>query len=201
MMHLLLIRHGQTSLHKRGVLAGWTNDPGLDLDGQLQVKKLAEHISEFLPQLHFDAIYTSPLPRAKQTAEILSAILKIPIFVDDNLKDINIGDWAGLSVAEVKNTAIGKRYFHDPVGVRLPDGEEIVEVLERVIPVFERIRMDHNNDSAIVVSHLDVIKLILAHYTHHNLHNLHSQETIPTASGRMLSFSQDAVQVIPIPAC
>ncbi len=74
-MHLLLIRHGQTSLHKRGVLVGWTNDPGLDLNGQLQVKKLAEHISASLAQLHFAAIYTSPLPRAKQTAEILSAML------------------------------------------------------------------------------------------------------------------------------
>jgi broad specificity phosphatase PhoE len=73
-MHLLLIRHGQTSLHKNGVLAGWTNDPGLDLDGQLQVKKLAEHISELGPQLHFKAIYTSPLPQAKMTAEMLSII-------------------------------------------------------------------------------------------------------------------------------
>jgi broad specificity phosphatase PhoE len=200
-MHLLLIRHGQTSLHKRGVLAGWTNDPGLDFDGQLHVKKLAEYISASLSQLHFDAIYTSPLPRAKRTAEIISTILTIPIFVDDNLKDINIGEWAGQSLAEVRNTAIGKRYFHDPVGVRLPDGEEIVEVSERVIPVIERIRTDYINGSVIIVSHHDVLKIILAHYTHHSLHDLHSQETIPTASGRMLSFSQDAVQVTPIPAC
>ncbi len=168
-MHLLLIRHGQTGFHKRGVLAGWTNDPGLDFDGQQQVKQLVENISQFFPQLHFDAIYTSPLPRAKQTAEILSAILTIPLFVDDNLKDINIGDWAGQSLAEVVNSAIGKRYFVDPVGVRLPNGEEIVEVLDRVIPVIERIRRDFINGSAIVVSHLDVIKLILAHYTHQSL--------------------------------
>jgi len=199
-MHLLLIRHGQTSFHKRGVLTGWTNDPGLDFDGQQQVKQLAEHISQFFPQLHFDAIYTSPLPRAKQTAEILGAILTVPLFVDDNLKDINIGDWAGQSLAEVVTSAIGNRYFLDPVGVRLPNGEEIVEVLDRVIPVIERIRRDFFNGSAIVVSHLDVIKLILAHYTHHSLHDLHNLEMIPTASGQMISFSQDVVQITPIPA-
>jgi len=48
-MHLLLIRHGQTSLHKSEVLAGWTNDPGLDFDGQRQARELAEHISGFFP--------------------------------------------------------------------------------------------------------------------------------------------------------
>jgi broad specificity phosphatase PhoE len=199
-MHLLLIRHGQTSLHKRKVLAGWTNDPGLDFVGQEQVKKLAEHISEFFPQIHFDAIYTSTLPRANQTAEILSAMLTVPLFVDDDLKDINIGDWAGQPLANVVNSIIGKRYFLDPVGVRLPDGEEITEVLDRVIPVVEHIRKDFINGSAIVVSHLDVIKLILTYYTHQSLHDLHKMEMISTASGCMLSFSQDEVQVMPIPA-
>ena len=199
-MHLLLIRHGQTSLHKRKVLAGWTNDPGLDFDGQEQVKKLAEYINEFFPQLHFDAIYTSPLLRAKQTAEILSAILTVPLFVADDLKDINIGDWAGQPLADVVNSAIGKRYFLDPVGVRLPNGEEIAEVLDRVIPVVEHIRKDFINGSAIVVSHLDVIILILTHYTHQSLHDLHKMEMIPTASGRMISFSLDEVQVITIPS-
>src|SRR5712692_6121994 len=100
-MDFLLIRHGQTSLHKGEILAGWTNDPGLDFDGQQQVKKLAEHIRELFPQLHFDAIYASPLPRAKQTAEMLSAILTIPLFMDNNLKEINIGDWEGHSLAEI----------------------------------------------------------------------------------------------------
>jgi broad specificity phosphatase PhoE len=161
---------------------------------------LAEQISEFFHQIHFDAIYTSPLPRAKQTAEILSAFLTVPLFVDDNLKDINIGNWAGQPLANVVNSRIGKRYFLDPVGVRLPDGEEIAEVLDRVIPVVERIRKDFMNGSAIVVSHLDVIKLILTYYTQQSVHDLHKMETISTASGCVLSFSQDEVQVMPIPA-
>src|SRR5260370_36190302 len=129
-MHLLLIRHGQTSFHDRGIFPGWTVDPGLNLNGRQQVMELAEHISEFFPHLHFDAIYTSPLPRAKQTAEILSSRLKIPLFVDDSLKDIDIGDWTGQPVAEILNTDIGKRYFLDPIGVRLPNGEEIGELLD-----------------------------------------------------------------------
>ena len=198
-MHVLLVRHGQTSLHKRKVLAGWTNDPGLDFVGQEQVQTLAEHLSEFFPQIHFDAIYTSPLPRAKQSAEILGAILSIPLFVEDDLKDINIGNWAGQPLANVVNSGIGKRYFLDPVGVRLPGGEEIAEVLDRVIPVVEHIRKDFITGSAIVVSHLDVIKVIVTYYTQQSLHNLHKMETISTASGYMLSFSQDEVQVMQIP--
>jgi broad specificity phosphatase PhoE len=199
-VQLLLIRHGQTSLHEREILAGWTNDPGLDLAGKQQVKKLAKHIRKFFPQRHFSAIYTSPLPRAKQTAEIFSTILSIPLFVEDNLKDINIGDWAGQSFAEVVNSDLGKRYFLDPVGVRLPNGEEIVEVLDRVIPVTERILMHSKNRSAIIIAHLDVIKLILAYYTEYSLHDLHRLEMIPVASGRLISFSKDVVQVMPINA-
>jgi broad specificity phosphatase PhoE len=197
-MDLLLIRHGQTHLHKEDTMVGWTNDPGLDVEGQLQVKKLAEHIRQSLANFHFEVIYTSPLPRAKQTAEILGAILDIPLLVDDTLKDINMGDWAGQSVAAVGTSDIGRRYFLDPVGIRLPNGEEIADVLKRVIPTVECIRRKVLNSSAILVSHLEVIKLVTAYYTHHDLHNLHSLGKIPTASGRMILFSRENVQIKPI---
>lgn len=197
-MNLLLIRHGQTHLHKEDMMVGWTNDPGLDLDGQLQVKKLAEYICQSLSFFRFEVVYTSPLPRAKQTAEILGAYLDLPILMDTNLKDINMGDWAGQSVAKVQTSDIGKRYFLDPVGVRLPNGEEISEVLERVIPSIEDIRRKVLDGSAIVVSHLEVIKLITAYYTHHDLHDLHSLGKVPQASGRILSFSRDSTQIIPV---
>jgi len=194
-MHLLLIRHGQTRFHKENTMVGWTNDPGLDVDGQLQVEKLATYIRHSLSGFRFEVIYTSPLPRAKQTAEILGAFLDVPLFVDINLKDINMGDWAGQPVTRVTTSDIGRRYFLDPVGIRLPNGEEIAEVLERVIPSVECIRRTVLNGSAIVVSHLEVIKLITAYYTRHDLHDLHSLGKVPTASGRMLSFSRDNMQV------
>lgn len=197
-MHLLLIRHGQTRLHKEDMMVGWTNDPGLDVDGQLQVKKLAEYIRHSLSQFRFEVIYTSPLPRAKQTAEILGACLDLPVCVDANLKDINMGDWTGQSVTKVQTSDIGKRYFLDPVGIRLPNGEEISEVLDRVIPSIEDIRSKALHGSAIVVSHLEVIKLITAYYAHHDLHDLHSLGKVPTASGRMLSFSRDSMQIMPV---
>ena len=106
-----------------------------------------------------------------------------------------MGDWAGQPVTRVTTSDIGRRYFLDPVGIRLPNGEEIAEVLERVIPSVECIRRTVLNGSAIVVSHLEVIKLITAYYTRHDLHDLHSLGKVPTASGRMLSFSRDNMQV------
>lgn len=200
-MNLLFIRHGQTRLHKADTMVGWTNDPGLDVDGQLQVKKLAEYIRQSFAGCHFKAIYTSPLPRAKQTAEILGTILNVPLLADDTLKDINMGDWAGQPVARIEASEIGRRYFLDPVGIRLPNGEGIAEVLKRVIPTVECIRREVLSSSAIVVSHLEVIKLITAHYTNHDLHDLHSLGKIPTASGQMISFSQENVHIKPVCYC
>lgn len=194
-MHLLLICQGQTSFYKSVILTGRANNPGLDLDGQGQGGQLAGYINQFFPQLHFDAIYASPLPRAKQTAEILSTALTIPLFVDDNLKDINIGDWADQS-SEVVNSVIGERNFLDLVGVQLANGEEIVEVLTPGLLVIERLRSDFINSSAIVVFHLNLNKLIVAHYIRQSLYDLHTFETIPTAPGLMRSFSQHLVRMI-----
>ncbi len=179
-------------------MAGWSNDPGLDTDGQLQVRKLAEYIRRSFAYSRFEVIYTSPLPRAKQTAEILGTVLALPLSEDHTLKDINLGDWTGQPVATVATSDLGKLYFRDPVGVRLPNGEGIAEVLERVIPTIELIRKKAISGSAIVVSHLEVIKLIIAHYTDHDLHHLHRLEKIPTGSGLMVSFLQDKVQVKPL---
>lgn len=189
-MHLLLIRHGQTSLHSRGIMVGWTNDPGLDAQGRVQVQELAQRVSAF-SQMRFDALYTSPLPRAQQTAEILGGVLGLPLCVDENLKDINVGDWTGQPYQKFRESEFGRRYFLDPVGVRFPHGEEIEEVQDRVIPVVMQIRRDFSQGAAILVSHHDVIKLIVAYCTGQSLHGLHRMANIPTASGVMISFLQD----------
>ena len=180
-MILHLVRHGQTDLHTQGIMAGWKNDPGLNAEGRRQAQVTALRLADQSRQASIGAIYASPFPRAQQTAEIINTVLKVPLIFEDSLKDINIGDWNGQSVEQVFHSEIGQRYMADPVGVRLPNGEEITEVEARVIPVVERIRRAHR-DAAVIVSHLDVIELILAHYKGGSLHDLHRGPAIPTGA-------------------
>ena len=179
---LFLVRHGQTHLHKVGIMAGWHNDPGLDVEGKQQVKRLAEELEKRFRENGVTALYASPLPRTRQTAEIIAAYLDLPLHLEPGLKDINVGEWEGRSLKEIRDSDVGMQYFRDPVGVRLPGGEEITEVRDRVIPVIERIKETYSGGPVIVVSHLDVIRLILIHYSGGNLHELHTMTPIPLAS-------------------
>lgn len=173
---LLLVRHGQTALHAAGLMVGWRNDPGLDDEGRRQAAHQAEELARRPAECLVRAIYSSPLPRARQTAEIIAARLDLPVRIEDDLRDIDIGDWAGRPVAELRATDLWTRYHRDPEGVRLPGGEEITEVRDRVIPVIERIRRAHQHGAVVVVSHADVIKMILLHYARVGLRHLHKVE-------------------------
>ena len=184
---LYLVRHGETDLHTQGIMAGWENDPGLNAEGQRQAQATAQQLADQSRQTRIGAIYASPLPRARQTAEIINAVLKVPLVLEDDLRDINIGDWNGQSVKQVFQSEIGRQYMEDPVGVRLPDGEEITEVEARVIPVVERIRRAPH-EAAVIVSHLDVIQVILTHYKGGSLHDLHRGPDIPTGGWQTLEM-------------
>jgi broad specificity phosphatase PhoE len=163
-------------------MVGWHNDPGLDEEGKRQVRELAEQLGKQFREHSIRAVYTSPLPRTRQTAEMIATHLKLPLHFEPGLKDINIGEWAGQPFTEIHESGIGMRYFRDPVGVRLPGGEEITEVRNRVVPAIEQIERTHLGGAVIIVSHLDVIRLILSHYSGGDLHDLHTIGPVPLAS-------------------
>src|SRR5690349_15996562 len=109
MTTLLLARHGETDWNREGRWQGWA-DPPLNELGRRQATRLAEQ----LRTIPFDAVYSSDLRRAHETAEILAAPHAVPIVVDPALREIDIGSWSGLTRAE-----IAARF---PNGDR-PDGE------------------------------------------------------------------------------
>ena len=95
MCTLLLVRHGETDWNAEGRLQGHTDRPLNDY-GRTQARRLAE-------QLHGDgiaAIYASDLVRARETAEILSERLGLPVLLDADLRERNWGSWEGLTPDE-----------------------------------------------------------------------------------------------------
>jgi len=95
-MDILVIRHGQSEADILNVIEGRADFPLTEL-GYKQATKMAEWVNGYMK---LDKIYTSPLQRARQTAEKLSAVTGIPIELDDNLMEWKNGLIAGLPFAE-----------------------------------------------------------------------------------------------------
>ena len=92
---LYLIRHGETEQNKSGVLMGSTDTP-LNDHGRRQAASLRERINA----LEVDAIYTSPLQRAVETASLVFGDEQ-PIIADSSLQEFHFGEWEGMHFAEI----------------------------------------------------------------------------------------------------
>ncbi len=93
---LYLIRHGETEWNKLGKFQG-SKDISLSEDGISQARYLSERLNG-----NFDYIYTSPLIRAKKTADIISEKSKTAPIIFPDMREINYGDWEGLTTKEIQ---------------------------------------------------------------------------------------------------
>jgi broad specificity phosphatase PhoE len=158
--NLYLIRHGQTDWNEKKRIQGITEVP-LNEIGREQVRKVARNFSDLL----IGAIYTSPLQRAKETAEIMGSFHPCAIVEERMLHEGKFGALEGITIPEFdeKYAEEIKRRHQLPCQERIhhkytPDGESIYEILSRVIPFLHRIARDHMGENVIVVTHGFVMK-------------------------------------------
>lgn len=132
-MEIYIIRHGETNANKEGRLQGWINEPLNDLG-----IKLAIETGKALQGIKFDAAFSSPLIRAKRTAELVltnSGNTDTKIVFDNRLKEIHMGIWEGKYVkgdkAEIPIEKV-KQFLENPFqSGTLPEGENALEVCAR----------------------------------------------------------------------
>ena len=154
-MKLFFIRHGQTDWNLQGKIQGSydseLNDTGI---------KQAVELSEVLLKLNykFSRIYTSPQKRALKTAKILSEYSNIEYIPIDDLKEINMGEWEGLSWKEVEENypTEYKEWLLNRQYTRTPNGESYDDMLKRVLIAINQI-IDENSDNVVVISHSAII--------------------------------------------
>ncbi len=159
---LLLIRHGQTTWNVERRLPGQL--PGITLDdkGREQVARLADALTV----LPISAIISSPLERARDTAEILAQGRGLCVQFEPELMDTNIGRWAGKIYDDLnKNDPEWKAYVHDPTVA--PEGvETFPQVQQRAVAAVERWRTREATGAyPAFVAHADVVKVLIAYYT------------------------------------
>ncbi len=153
-MIVFLIRHGADDSTKRG---GWSNG-ALTEEGLGQSERLAQTLAEH--NCAATKIVSSDLPRAKQTAEILTRYLRLPVVFSPDFREVNNGDLAGMDNAVAEKQYPGLYWKSLAWEQRYPNGESPKAFYERVKTAWENL-LAANRDSLILVTHGGVINIIL----------------------------------------
>jgi broad specificity phosphatase PhoE len=156
---LILVRHGQTAWNKEERFRGRTDLP-LNESGMRQAEAVARRIAaEYRPA----AVYTSPLKRAVQTAEIIARPFNLHIQLHEGLLDLDYGDFAGLSPAEAEAQfpELYRTWLSAPHLVRFPHGESLGDVRARSESLVYQLIELYPNKSVVLVSHLIVCRVLI----------------------------------------
>jgi broad specificity phosphatase PhoE len=150
-MQVVLVRHGATDWNLQGRCQGST-DRDLSEVGLRQAAQTAALLSGEI--IH--AIYSSNLRRARRTAEVISQPHKLPVMIEDGVRELDHGELEGLTFNEIKETysEFLTRWRSEPADIRVPGGERLADVAERAWNGLNEIVRRHPEAPGIlVVSH------------------------------------------------
>jgi alpha-ribazole phosphatase len=154
---LILVRHAEPADDARGRCYGRL-DVGLSAAGLEHARRLPASLSP----LDYDAVYTSPRVRARQTAEPLASARGLSPVIDDELRELDFGELEGRRYEEIEASEpeLYRAWMETPTRVRFPGGESYADLRVRGLRALERIRARH--DAALVVTHGGIIRAALA---------------------------------------
>jgi broad specificity phosphatase PhoE len=187
---IFLVRHGETDWNRSGQIMGERPVP-LNEAGQRQAHRLAA----LLKDRPVRAVYSSPVARAFQTAEILTSVLQAPVTVERGLTEIGVGQWEGRYWKDLTDEIIRHNFYNKPQEARPPGGETLREVQARAVAVVERVRGGPGNGPLLFVSHADVLRTILAHYLRLDLQSVRQMRIIH-ASLTVLDLNEDTADLL-----
>ncbi|QQG37723.1 MAG: histidine phosphatase family protein [Candidatus Kaiserbacteria bacterium] len=155
-MKVLMARHGQTDSNATGVIQGQRIDQPLNAEGRRQVEALAA----VLASTKIDVIFSSPLKRARETAEIVSRDKNIPIELRKELMERDFGSLSGKTWDQVENAdelkALDKaqNYDYRPLG-----GESALGFKKRFLKVVDEIKQGYERQTVLIVAHAGILRL------------------------------------------
>ncbi len=202
---LLLIRHATNDFVKTGRLPGRTPNIHLNEEGRRQ----AEALARLLHEHPLDAIYSSPLERAVETAWRIAADRNLPITICCDLADTDNGSYTGMEIKQLSEDEATRDFWRvvieTPSQARFPNGEGLLEMQQRVVRALEALLSAHpditqgeasedkpkqRSQVIAAVAHADVIKAALAHYLGMPFDNFQRLSIAP-ASISAVSMSHD----------
>jgi len=156
---VLLVRHGTTGTTGK-VLPGRAKGLHLADAGISQAERAAARILE-LKQV--DAVYCSPLERARETAAPIGKALGIRPTVERGLIECDFGEWTGVELKQLMKLPEWRTVQQAPSTFRFPGGESFTEMQVRIVSALDKLRSSHSGGTIVCVSHADPIKAAVAH--------------------------------------
>ena len=159
MVKLILARHGETVWNVERIFRGRA-DVDLDKVGIEQAELLGKYLSNW----KLEVVYSSPLKRALDTANIVARCQKVRVQTAEGLTDFDYGEWQSLSEQAVKRLypTLLNEWHNNPHQVRMPGGESLADVERRAIEVVSGILSKHAGSIALV-SHRVVLKVLVCY--------------------------------------
>ena len=155
---LILVRHGESELNMENIFFGHL-DPKLTKKGEDQ----AQRTKKILSDIDYKKIYSSPLKRAVETAEIIN-IKKYDLNLVEELKELNFGILEGLTYEEIlkKHPEAAVEWKENWQTYNYQTGESVEQLQERSVNFIES--LDFSGENIVAVCHWGVINCILSHY-------------------------------------
>jgi len=162
MLNIYITRHGETQWNTEGRLQGWLNSP-LTEKGILQGQKLNHAVNMY----DIKKIYSSPSERALKTAISAKGKLAVEIELMDELKEMNMGQWEGKTLAQIKEREPEnfENYWQRPHLFIKNTGENFDEVLSRTKKALDRIIKENPSGNVLIVTHGVTLKALMSHFS------------------------------------
>lgn len=157
---IIFLRHAQAINNTKRVLAGRT--PGIPLTRN--GIKQAEKIARFLEPFNISAIYSSPIERAKLTAEIVARHHSLEYKLDDRLIELDMGKFTGVPYDEIfaKHGNVFLKFYEGELEIAHNGVETFTEVKKRVLDIVEHVINEHVDQNVLLVTHMDPIKAMIS---------------------------------------
>ncbi len=179
---VMLIRHAHTDAVGRW-LTGRAPGVPLSATGIAQADRLGRRLAI---RYRLSAIYTSPLERARRTADAIARHQACDLHGCDNLSDIDFGSWTGLTFEELDKDPAWHTFNRARGSAVVPGGERPADVQRRIIETIARIAAAHPGETVAIVSHADLVRSALLHYRGLPLDLYHRIEIDPASVSAVL---------------
>jgi probable phosphoglycerate mutase len=148
--NLYLVRHGQTATNRAHLIQGWNREP-LNALGRRQ----AERAGERLASVGLQALYSSPLDRARETAAIIGRAVGLEVMLVDALREMNTGAVSGLHSAQfmLRHPRLLWAWLRDDSALAFPGGETLADFYQRAQQAVDELVARHVGQAIAVVAH------------------------------------------------
>ena len=169
MLEIDLIRHGESVFNRNGIVQGHTNSPLTELGVEQ-----ARRVGEALKTRGIEAIYTSNLARAWETAWVVGEIVGVEPVALAGIREIKLGEWEAKSLEEIKSEDGEKltTWYTRPTEADIPGAEPLESFRKRVLKALEEVVSIHQNGRVAAISHGGVLSVIISEVLGLDLDNL-----------------------------